>query len=111
MPVIIKAIIFFNCTYSNPNPTSNPNPGTKFHKFIVQSSRERLRDYLFHDGDPYHIEVSPLICSANQWTGFYMIETSIIKGLKQKRIVINGNYQPFGLRPITQQTDYSFLYL
>ena len=27
----------------------------------------------------YHIEASPLICSANQWTGFYMIETSITK--------------------------------
>ena len=28
---------------------------------------------------PYHIETSPLICSANQWTGFYMIRTSVIK--------------------------------
>ena len=26
----------------------------------------------FHDGGPYHIETSPLICSANQWTGFYI---------------------------------------
>ena len=29
--------------------------------------------YLFHDGCRYHIETSPLINSANQWTGFYMI--------------------------------------
>ena len=35
----------------------------------------------FHDGDLYHIETSPLICGANQWTGFYMITTSVIKGL------------------------------
>ena len=28
---------------------------------------------LFHDGGRYHIEASPLICSANQWTGFYTI--------------------------------------
>ena len=37
---------------------------------------------LFHDGGPYHIETSPLICTVNQWTGFYMIGTSIIKKLK-----------------------------
>ena len=29
----------------------------------------------------YHIETSPLICRANQWTGFYMIATSVIKEL------------------------------
>ena len=34
---------------------------------------------LFHDGGRYHIETSPLICSANQWTGFYMITASIMK--------------------------------
>ena len=27
----------------------------------------------FHDGGPCHIETSLLICSANQWAGFYMI--------------------------------------
>ena len=37
---------------------------------------------LFHDGDRYHIETSPLICSANQWTGFYMITASVMKELK-----------------------------
>ena len=31
---------------------------------------------------PYHIETSPLICSANQWTGFYMIGPSVMKELK-----------------------------
>ena len=25
------------------------------------------------NGRPYHIETNPLICSANHWTGFYMI--------------------------------------
>ena len=29
---------------------------------------------LFHDGGPYHIDTNPLVCSANQWTGFYMID-------------------------------------
>ena len=27
--------------------------------------------WLFHDGGPYHIDTSPLIRSANQYTGFY----------------------------------------
>ena len=37
--------------------------------------------YLFHDGGRYHIETSPLIYSANQWTGFYMISTSVMEEL------------------------------
>ena len=40
----------------------------------------------FHDGCSYHIETSPLICSANQWTDFFMIGTSAMKELKLLRI-------------------------
>ena len=29
--------------------------------------------------DVPHIETSPLISSASQWTAFYMIETSVVK--------------------------------
>ena len=36
----------------------------------------------FHNRGPYHIETSPLIYPANQWTGFYMIKTSVMKELK-----------------------------
>ena len=36
---------------------------------------------LFHDGGRYHIETSPLICSANQWTSFYIITVSVMKEL------------------------------
>ena len=36
---------------------------------------------LFHEGGRYHIETSPLICSANQWTGFCMIMASVMKEL------------------------------
>ena len=39
-------------------------------------------DELFHDGDRYHIETSPLICKANQWTGFYKITASNMKELR-----------------------------
>ena len=35
----------------------------------------------FHDGGRYHIETSPLICGTNQWTCFYMITASVMKGL------------------------------
>ena len=34
-----------------------------------------------HDGGRYHIEISPLIYEANQWTGFYMIAASAMKEL------------------------------
>ena len=37
---------------------------------------------LSHSGNPYYIEISSLICKANQWTGFYMIRTSVMKKLK-----------------------------
>ena len=33
----------------------------------------------FHDGDRYRVEIGPLTCSANQWTGFYMIMASVMK--------------------------------
>ena len=34
---------------------------------------------LFPDGSPYQIETSPLNCSTNQSTGFYIIGTSVMK--------------------------------
>ena len=37
---------------------------------------------LFHDGGPYDIETSHLICSANQWIAFYMIGTSVKELIK-----------------------------
>ena len=39
---------------------------------------------LFHKVGRYHVETSPLICCANQWTGFYMIGTFDMKKLKAK---------------------------
>ena len=38
----------------------------------------------FHDGRHYHIETAALICKSNQWTGFYIIETSLMKELSCK---------------------------
>ena len=42
-----------------------------------------MSTYLFKDGGHYHIENSPLICSANQWTSFYIIGTSVMKELNR----------------------------
>ena len=36
---------------------------------------------LSHDGGPYHIEISPLIFRANQWTDFYILGISVMKEL------------------------------
>ena len=30
---------------------------------------------------PYHVETSLLVCSSSQWTGFYMIRTTVMKVL------------------------------
>ena len=49
---------------------------------------KKLSNYLlFHDECPYHIEANQLICKGNQWAGFHMIETSVMKKLKDCRIV------------------------
>ena len=34
-----------------------------------------------------HIETNPLICSPNQLTGFYMMVTLVVKGLKWKLFI------------------------
>ena len=41
--------------------------------------------YLFQDGGLNHVETSPLICRANQWTGFYITRTSFMKQLGEQR--------------------------
>ena len=40
-------------------------------KNLPQSSIKKVSQS--HDGGRYHIETSPLVCSVNQWTGFYKI--------------------------------------
>ena len=35
----------------------------------------------FHTVGPYQIETSPLICTANQWTGLNVTGTSVMKKL------------------------------
>ena len=42
----------------------------------------------------YHIEISPWICRANQWTGFYMIGTSIMRDFNIFYRIPNTPLQP-----------------
>ena len=53
---------------------------------IVKESRSVcIPQFLtLHDGSLYHKETSPLICSTNQWPGFYVIETSFMKELRKQ---------------------------
>ena len=51
------------------------------HLFRMCVIFKTCNNWLFHDGGCYHIETSPLICRANQWTGFYMITALVMKEL------------------------------
>ena len=46
---------------------------------------------IFHDGGPYHIETSPLICTTNcsaiHWTGSYMIGNYVMKALNSYKTI------------------------
>ena len=54
-------------------------PVLSFEKTIVNIAHD-IKE-LFYAGGRYHIETSPLVCCANQWTGFYMITASVMKEL------------------------------
>ena len=56
----------------------------------IKKIYDKFDTKLFQDRGPYHIETSPLICYVNQWTGFYMIKSTVMEELKQyvkRRIV------------------------
>ena len=46
---------------------------------------------LTRDGGLYHVDISRLVCTANHWTGFYMIGTFDIKKLKAARKIATVN--------------------
>ena len=53
----------------------------QYSSLFISSQLRRIENYLFRDADPCHIEASPLICRANQWTDFYMIGIPVTKEL------------------------------
>ena len=58
-----------------------PDPGSKSWNWRQAASEMTMSNQFFHDGGRYHIETSPLIYSANEWSGLYMIGASIMKEL------------------------------
>ena len=59
---------------------------------------------VFDYGGPYHVETSPLICSENQWTSFYMIGTSVMKWLNPvplKRSKSKSRYKKVAVKTLT----------
>ena len=48
---------------------------------IAFSCTVRKKGWIFYDESLYQVEISPLICRANQWTGLYMVGTSAMKDL------------------------------
>ena len=69
--------------------------------FYSPRNYQKSYDFLivepFQDGGRYHIETSPLICRANQWTGFYMITASVLKELRGSE-VNTGEYGSVKIR-------------
>ena len=55
--------------------------GINWHLCLILPIISCIFYQLFHDRGRYHIETNPLICGANQWTGFYMITVSVMKEL------------------------------
>ena len=51
-------------------------------KSLSRVHMERNRCQLFNDQCSHHIETSQLIYRANQLTGFYMMGTLVVKGLR-----------------------------
>ena len=49
---------------------------------VVSTLKPNIELYsLIIAGGYYYIETSSLVCSANQWTGFYMTGTPVMKEL------------------------------
>ena len=51
----------------------------KIRVFLLKWTEKSKCFKLICDAGPYHIETILLICSSNQWTGFFMIGTSVMK--------------------------------
>ena len=64
--------------------------------FVLEHHGLSLFFFCFDDIGSHHIETSPLICRANQRTGFYLIETSAMKEFSRKYLneFVLQKYQP-----------------
>ena len=70
---------------------------------------QAAKDKLFHDGGSCRIETSPLICSVNQWTGFCIIGTSV---MKDSRRSLSANTESLFLHVVKHKLFFFvFIYL
>ena len=76
-----RAACWINSNISNRDNSSTFMIFLCCHYCRLLLCRNYWRFLLIHDGGPYHIETSPFICPENQWTGFCMIATFIMKEL------------------------------
>ena len=56
------------------------------------------------------METSPLICRANQWTGFYMVTASVMKDLKVTSAIKHENKHKLLRKPLFMLTEFTFYY-
>ena len=66
---------------TNVNCVPLPAPENCSHSDDPMCHDEGILFNTYHDRGPYQIETSQLISTANQWTGFYMIGSSVMKEL------------------------------
>ena len=60
-------------------------------RFAVQTHLWTLKFVILYKSGLYHIETSPLICRGNQWTGFYLIRTSVIEELIHFLVLVSSH--------------------
>ena len=83
--------------------------------FFVKAACNVLRSATFLTlswRSSHHIETSPLICSAYQWTGFYMIGTSAMKEVKARFLsakVFGSSRESYQIRTLRQSLRRSWI--
>ena len=63
------------------------------YRSFLRSEYSSDTNQFFHEGSPYHMENCALICSANQWNGFYMIRGLRHEGVNAPKAVAERTMQ------------------
>ena len=58
--------------------TANKRAACGYASITLEKKQQHQSEGSFNDGGSYHLDTSPLTCRANQWTGFYIIKTSVM---------------------------------
>ena len=76
---LLKVTLFHRCFSRFLNCSNDIKSRKASHIFFRNQQVDSFK--FLHDAGRYHIEARPLICWANKWNGFYVIETSVTKEL------------------------------